>query len=79
MNVDVPNVQSALEALQGKSLVWRGARGHEGKGSEGKGSSLPFPLLRTRINLGSCELTTDLLALRPHVIAVLGWQGKDKT
>ncbi len=45
----------------------------------GTGSSLPFPLLRIRINLGSRELTTDLLALRPHVIAVLGWLGKHKT
>ena len=50
-----------------------------GHGVMGTGSSLPFPLLRIRINLGSRELTTDLLALRPHVIAVLGWQGKDKT
>lgn len=27
VNVDVPNVQSALEALQGKALVWRAAHG----------------------------------------------------
>ena len=27
VNTDVPNVQSALEALQGKSLVWRAAHG----------------------------------------------------
>lgn len=27
VKVDVPNVQSALEALQGKSLVWRAAHG----------------------------------------------------
>jgi hypothetical protein len=45
----------------------------------GTGSSLPFSLLCTRIKLGSRALTTDLLALRPHVIVVLGWQGNDKT
>ena len=27
VKVDVPNVQSALEALQGKSLAWRAAHG----------------------------------------------------
>lgn len=27
MKVDVPNVQSALEALQSKSLAWRAAHG----------------------------------------------------
>jgi hypothetical protein len=27
VKVDVPNVQSALEALQGKALAWRAAHG----------------------------------------------------
>ena len=59
--------------------LWRRTRRRLSQKDRGTGSSFPFLLLRILINLGSRELTTDLLALRLHVIAVMGWQGKDKT